>query len=539
DTQADRYDLSKHIEELRVFKRDNGAYDLSAATTGDRRLHDIGTAVPESKLDEHVGKDLAERIVKGEGTPDSAAGGWRSFTGVALKVGGAGMRAFYDREVVNEVNHYVKKWGGKVSRAQLPAKDASNRLAGAVPDRTKRDAGPKSVEVHALDLTEPMRAAALQPQPMFAARPGDVVRLAATLKQRLRDATGSDLARRAAAAFLHKPLMNVESGTVATVSNAALSKMLSLPVVQNSASPQAHMTAVANLDHLFQLAVKRLSRPGKRESDSESVTAIHHFDAPMPFGGEVLRVKIMAKEYSGAGQGTRLYLVQAVEIDAGVVGRDPSVSGQFRHGGDATTSQPPPGANERFAQLVDAVKRGPISGETDSAGRPMFSTRSDTETAATLANQLTEAQRAAMEKIGATPAPAPFSERFDRAGLKLAQGLVDQFAPLKHLDITAYMQARLSKGTDGALEATFLHGTPKLTDGALDIESDGSGLRGILAGLSGEHDMFLAWIAGNRAAKLKGEGRENLFSDEDIAALKNLNRGRMRDGRSRGMAYAT
>ena len=42
-------------------------------------------------------------------------------------------------------------------------------------------------------------------------------------------------------------------------------------------------------------------------------------------------------------------------------------------------------------------------------------------------------------------------------------------APLKDLDETAYMQARLSKGTDGAVEGVFKYGPPKLTEGALDL----------------------------------------------------------------------
>jgi hypothetical protein len=155
---------------------------------------------------------------------------------------------------------------------------------------------------------------------------------------------------------------------------------------------------------------------------------------------------------------------------------------------------------------------------------------------------LTAGQTDALGKIGVTGQRESPRELFRRltadAGKRLTQGIVDQFAPLKDLDQTAYMQARLSKGTDGALEAAFLHGLPKLTDGALDIDVDGQGLRGILADLDGEHDIFLAWVAGNRAEKLKGDGRENLFAAAEIAALKSLNQGTMANGRLRGIAYA-
>ena len=41
-------------------------------------------------------------------------------------------------------------------------------------------------------------------------------------------------------------------------------------------------------------------------------------------------------------------------------------------------------------------------------------------------------------------------------GLKARQSLVDQFAAIKQIDQRAYMQARMSKASDGALEAALL-----------------------------------------------------------------------------------
>lgn len=153
----------------------------------------------------------------------------------------------------------------------------------------------------------------------------------------------------------------------------------------------------------------------------------------------------------------------------------------------------------------------------------------------------TTAQRDALGKIGAFIRQEPLAKTAralsERWKEKVIQGVFDQFAPIAKLDQAAYMQARLSKGTDGALEATFFHGRPTITDGALDVEADGQGLRGVLAELKGEHDLFFAWIAGNRAEKLAQEGRENLFTPDDIAALRSLNQGTMDDGRSRAVVY--
>ncbi|WP_337058239.1 LPD38 domain-containing protein [Pseudomonas sp. USHLN015] len=153
----------------------------------------------------------------------------------------------------------------------------------------------------------------------------------------------------------------------------------------------------------------------------------------------------------------------------------------------------------------------------------------------------TSAQRDALGKIGAFIRQEPLAKTAralsERWKEKVIQGVFDQFAPIAKLDQAAYMQARLSKGTDGALEATFFHGRPKISDGALDVEADGQGLRGVLADLKGEHDLFFAWIAGNRAEKLAQDGRENLFTPDDIVALRSLNQGAMADGRARAVVY--
>jgi len=177
-------------------------------------------------------------------------------------------------------------------------------------------------------------------------------------------------------------------------------------------------------------------------------------------------------------------------------------------------------------------------------------------------------------KIGAWAEQDPIKERLakvsDRWQAKLVQGIFDQFAPLKGISVTAYMQARLSKGADGAAEYLVRHGAVKLQDGALDT-AGGKGLAEILAGLNGEHDHFMAWIAANRAERLAAEwqvrfdngvterfaneaaaraeaakwpgakaeaaSRERLFTPEDIAAGKRLAAGKMADGRDRAAVY--
>ena len=109
---------------------------------------------------------------------------------------------------------------------------------------------------------------------------------------------------------------------------------------------------------------------------------------------------------------------------------------------------------------------------------------------------------------------------------KLAQGMADQFAPLKDLSLKAYQLARLSKGAVGAFEALLKHGKLSLKDGAYDADMSGGFIDRVGVPLSGELEDFLWWVAGNRAEQLSKEDREHLFTPESIAAAKSLANGK-------------
>mgnify|MGYP000441013560 CR=1 FL=1 len=110
------------------------------------------------------------------------------------------------------------------------------------------------------------------------------------------------------------------------------------------------------------------------------------------------------------------------------------------------------------------------------------------------------------------------------AGKKLTQGIVDQFSPVKDLSQDAYRLLRLSKGASGAFEALMHGGRLKLTDGVYDIDRTqrGGAVEKLFKPMQGEHHDFLRWVAANRAERLLGDGREHLFTQQDIDALKTL-----------------
>jgi hypothetical protein len=179
----------------------------------------------------------------------------------------------------------------------------------------------------------------------------------------LRQVRGSDQARAAAREFLNQPLHNREGGITATVSGETLGKMMSRSAVEDSVSSQAHLMAVANLDRLFPLALKRETRPDRE--GSPTIEAIHHFEVPMLFDGDIRRVKMLVKEFSRAGQGARLYTVAAVEIEEARVNRG-------ERGIASPVSVPPAGFEKRFAQLAASVKGVDVSKVVDSNGEPMI-----------------------------------------------------------------------------------------------------------------------------------------------------------------------
>lgn len=143
----------------------------------------------------------------------------------------------------------------------------------------------------------------------------------------------------------------------------------------------------------------------------------------------------------------------------------------------------------------------------------------------------TPEQRGAFTNTGREIEKPTFNERIANlwkdAGKKMAQGLVDQFAPIKDLSTEAYALMRLSKGASGAFETFLRGGRLKLSDGVYDFDDTKKGgvVEKLLTPLQGEHDDFMWWVAANRAEKLSTEDREHLFSAADIAAIKSLDSG--------------
>jgi hypothetical protein len=146
-------------------------------------------------------------------------------------------------------------------------------------------------------------------------------------------------------------------------------------------------------------------------------------------------------------------------------------------------------------------------GAGDTAGRGMESRRT---VSGDSGRTYTAAQQATFANVGRQVETPSLKERvaglWDNLGKKMAQGIADQFAPLKDLDKGAYLLARMSKGADGALEAMLMYGKVFLRDGVYDVDAkDGGVIDKLLQPLGKEADDFMWWVAGNRADTLANE----------------------------------
>ena len=116
EAQAKRYDLSKHIDRIGYTKTRDGTYNISAERNGRSVLEEDG-ATPD-RIAEVLGKDMADKITKGDGKLYDTYGGNHTYelTGLDLKIGGEGMNEFYDKMLPKAVEKLGKAYGVKVQR---------------------------------------------------------------------------------------------------------------------------------------------------------------------------------------------------------------------------------------------------------------------------------------------------------------------------------------------------------------------------------------------------------------------------------------
>jgi hypothetical protein len=199
--QADRYDLSKQINEVRlgpgagVYRNDTRVptYTVSAFDKNDNPV--IMQSIESlDELPNLIGKDAAKSLVDQPFT-DTPTGAARILAGQDLSVGGEGMKQFYDRALPNTLNKLVKQDGVKVGQSEILGKTPFKTEIASDSDRKEilrlRDEiyngddtsathdrynellamyqpKPRTDTVHSIDITPEMRDRVKKGLPLFA-----------------------------------------------------------------------------------------------------------------------------------------------------------------------------------------------------------------------------------------------------------------------------------------------------------------------------------------------------------------------------------
>lgn len=154
--QAERYDLSKQVDEIVLTSStDMEGMLLEANKDGRPLLRQNITS--ESEIEKYIGKEATKNLLAAQETkigPDTE----RKIAGESLKVGGEGMKGFYDKIIVDFANKFGKKFGVQVEDA---------KIAGASKLPIWESINGPSTTVHSLPITPEMRESVMQGQPLF------------------------------------------------------------------------------------------------------------------------------------------------------------------------------------------------------------------------------------------------------------------------------------------------------------------------------------------------------------------------------------
>jgi hypothetical protein len=153
--QAERYNIGNVVEEISLLGWRTEGKDFLVRLNESDTLYEINTsddAIIESAnsvfgdvngkpLSDLVGKEMADKMMSMHEDEKLA--------GEDLRVGGEGMRGFYDKMLPAFMNKYGKKWGIKVADITLPEVEEAGRV------------------MHSVPVTEEMKASVMEGQVMF------------------------------------------------------------------------------------------------------------------------------------------------------------------------------------------------------------------------------------------------------------------------------------------------------------------------------------------------------------------------------------
>lgn len=168
--QAERYDLRKHIDSITYDSRTGKFYAYKDQISVIQRDN-----VKPEDIEDLIGKEPAKKLLESKKWDNREGGATYEINGEDLKVGGEGMKGFYDKIIPDYLNKYAKKWGARVGETTLkvkPITTAPERGYTAEEETRLRTIVRGGISVHSLPITDAMKESVMQGQAMFEMKPG-------------------------------------------------------------------------------------------------------------------------------------------------------------------------------------------------------------------------------------------------------------------------------------------------------------------------------------------------------------------------------
>jgi len=159
--QADRFNLAKQVDHIDYRRSPDGTFELGIADINGDAVNLPKARYAAEELPSLVGKEVADKIVKGEG---QSGGGRMTLRGLDLQVGGEGMKKYYDEIYPKFLDKYGKKWNARVGETEIKT---GQRIQLFGVGKLKTGMEP----VRYIDITPEMKGAVSKGQPLFAATP--------------------------------------------------------------------------------------------------------------------------------------------------------------------------------------------------------------------------------------------------------------------------------------------------------------------------------------------------------------------------------
>ena len=167
--QVERFDLSKQVNAVSYHPDDKGR-GMFLNVFGKNNEVIYSKLTPENEVANVIGKETAKKLLEQKPIDDN-----RVLQGLDLKIGGEGMKKYYDEIYPKFLEKYGKKWNAKMGETKIQTE--RSRDASGIPSMYQ-----DKETVRYIDVTPEMKAGVQKGQPLFAAAPIGAATGAATMQ---------------------------------------------------------------------------------------------------------------------------------------------------------------------------------------------------------------------------------------------------------------------------------------------------------------------------------------------------------------------